>query len=534
MKVKKWLIAVLALAVALTCLAGCGSSGGNGSDEIAEGSPVILNGDAIYPVQCDDTLKYWVGLDPGVSQVVENLGDTPLAKKLEEDTGVKIEYIHPSGNGAEQFQLLLAGDNLPDIVTYGWNNYPGGPQVAISDGYIYRLNDIIDKYSPALRKFLDENESIDKQVKDDDGNYYAYPFGMEEGILQVAFGPIFRKDWLDKVNMEIPETIDEWEAVLTAFKNECGATAPLTGTWSSMMYLGSGYDIWQNWYLNGDEVTYGFAEDNFKNLLTTLNDWYKKGLLDADIAVNDDKTVKNNMLTGKSGVIFGYAGSGLAQLISDIGISNPAFDLVGSRYPSSAKDKVPEYSSLSSPVSMGSSVAISKNCINPELAARFLDYGYTEAGHMVYNFGVEGESYNMVDGYPTYTDWILNNPDGLSVNVAMGQYIRASYSGPFFQDTAYIEQYYKLPQQKEAQKRWGESNMNKHLLPSLYISTDVSDRDADIMTNVNTYREEMILKFITGEEPIENFDKYIAQLKAYGLDEAIHHRQEAYERYLAR
>ena len=38
-----------------------------------------------------------------------------------------------------------------------------------------------------------------------------------------------------------------------------------------------------------------------------------------------------------------------------------------------------------------------KKCKNVELAARYLVYGFTEEGHNVYNFGVEGESYNWVD-----------------------------------------------------------------------------------------------------------------------------------------
>lgn len=532
MKAKKWLIIALALAVALTCLSGCGSK--NGSDEIAEGSPVKLNGDAIYPLQCDDTLRYWVELDTGTSQVVSNLGDTPFAKKLEEETGVKIEYVHPTGDTKEQFQLLLAADDLPDLVTYSWNNYPGGPQAAIDDGYIYSLNEIIDKYAPALKKFLAENEDIDKQIKDDNGNYYAFPFGMQKGLCQVAFGPTLRKDWLEKVNMEVPETLEEWEAVLTAFKNQCGATAPLTGTWSEILNLSTGCDTWGGWYIDGGKVKYGFAEDNFKDFLGILNDWYKKGLIDSDIAVNESINVKNNVLTGKSGALFTWAGSGLGQLLTDAETSNTSLDLTGAKFPSSQKGKDPEYSYLSNFVNMGFGVAISKNCKNPELAARFLDYGFTEAGHKLFNFGIEGESYNMVEGRPTYTDLILKNPDGLSINAAMGQYIRASYNGPFIQDTGYIEQYYQRPQQKEAQKLWGESNMKEHLMPTIYISSDVSDKDADIMTNVATYRDEMILKFITGEEPISSFDKYVNQLNAYGLQDAIKYRQEAYNRYLER
>ena len=46
------------------------------------------------------------------------------------------------------------------------------------------------------------------------------------------------------------------------------------------------------------------------------------------------------------------------------------------------------------------------------------------------NFGVEGESYNMVDGKPVYTDQIFNNPEGLSIAEALSMYCRATVPAP--------------------------------------------------------------------------------------------------------
>ncbi|HHV59568.1 MAG TPA: hypothetical protein GXX49_04640 [Clostridiaceae bacterium] len=52
------------------------------------------------------------------------------------------------------------------------------------------------------------------------------------------------------------------------------------------------------------------------------------------------------------------------------------------------------------------------------------------------------------------------------------------------------------------------------------------------MTQVNTYSDEMVLRFIMGAEPLANFDAYVAQLKAYGIEEAIQITQNAYNRYI--
>lgn len=530
MNFKKLLVTALAFSLALMCLAGCGGK----KDSIAAGAEVTYNGDDIYPVKCDDTLTYWMTLDSGVSETVENFADTPLAKKLEENTGIKVEYQHPmQGQGDEQFQLLLAGNNLPDIVTYDWGSYPGGPQAAIDQDYILNLNDIIDKWAPNLKKYLSEHPDIDRQIKDDEGNYYAFPFLMEEGKLQVYYGPMWRGDWLEKAGLDTPETIDEWENALTVFKKKFGAEAPLTGSWGSLLLIESAYGAWPDFYIDNGKVKYGFYEPAYKETLKKLNEWYDKGLVDSDLAVADSKAISSQMTTGKSGALFGFAGSDLGTYLR-ANENDPEYTLVGSRYPVKTKGETPEYTLLSNPVGMFVSVAISSNCKNPELAARYLDYGFSEEGHNLYNFGIEGESYTWEDGYPKYTDTIMKNPEGLSVSAAMGRYIRASYSGPFVQDTRYIEQYYQMPQQKEAQEKWSVSNMSEHLYPPITVANDVSDADADIMTNVRSYIEEMSLKFITGEENIDDFDKYLSQLESFGIKDALKNRQDAYDRFLKR
>ena len=55
-----------------------------------------------------------------------------------------------------------------------------------------------------------------------------------------------------------------------------------------------------------------------------------------------------------------------------------------------------------------------------------------------------------------------------------------------------------------------------------------------IMTDINTYREEMTHKFITGQEPLDNFDAFVEQIRSQGIEEAIQIKQDALDRYLAR
>ena len=91
-----------------------------------------------YPIKTDVTLTYFRGLPTNISTLVDNYGETELAKEFEKRTGVKIEYMHP-GAGAmrEAMNLLVASDELPDIMEGAWiADYAGGPVKAIRDGVL--------------------------------------------------------------------------------------------------------------------------------------------------------------------------------------------------------------------------------------------------------------------------------------------------------------------------------------------------------------------------------------------------------------
>ena len=92
-----------------------------------------------------------------------------------------MEYIHPNDQQTvEQFNLMIASDELPDVIEYDWTgrsagSYPGGPEKAIQDGVILELNDLIDQYAPNLKKKLDADPALDQMVKTDSGKYYVFP-----------------------------------------------------------------------------------------------------------------------------------------------------------------------------------------------------------------------------------------------------------------------------------------------------------------------------------------------------------------------
>ena len=108
------------------------------------------------------------------------------------------------------------------------DTYPGGAAKAIEDGVIIETTDYLDKYAPNLKSYLENHPNIDKIVKTDVGQYYSFPAIQGDDFLLTYTGLILRKDWLDELGLDVPETIDEWETVLTAFKEKKGAAAPIT------------------------------------------------------------------------------------------------------------------------------------------------------------------------------------------------------------------------------------------------------------------------------------------------------------------
>jgi putative aldouronate transport system substrate-binding protein len=178
---------------------------------------------------------------------------------------------------------------------------------------------------------------------------------------------------------------------------------------------------------------------------------------------------------------------------------------------------------------------VSGDCEYPELAIRLLDYGYSDEGHILWNFGKEGESFNYVDGYPKYADFIFDNSDGKTVPQKMGLHSQALTSGPFFQDVRYLEQYYATPQQQEATKAWSNTDVYDYMWPNAATFTqEESDEYNTIMSAILTYQGEMQQKFIVGAEPIEKYDEMVKKIKDMGLDRALEIRQAAYDRYIKR
>lgn len=532
---------VLSLVAALGIVAAC-SGNGSRSEPAASSNTEPTPAASSVPEKTPEpakplTLTYWAPLNPGIAAVVPDLGQVEMYKEMEKRTQIKMEFKHPAANQVEeQFNLMIASRDLPDVIETNWLNYPGGPSKAIQDDVIIKLNDLIDEYAPNLKKIMDENPEINKQMRTDNGELFSFP-ALSVTDNRVFSGPIIRKDWLDELGLSVPETIDDWEKTLRAFKEKKGASAPYTFSYSQLGVVYGfleAFGTTNNFYVDNGKIKYGPVEPAYKDFLATFSRWYKEGLIDPDFATNDAKLLDANITGGKSGAILGFLGSSIGKYLDAMKDTDPKFNLVAAQYPVLNKGDEPKFIRREWDYGKsGGAAAITTANKNPIETVKYLDYFYGDEGHLLATFGIEGLTYNMENGYPKFTDLIMNNPDKLPVVSALAKYTRATAPAPGYTDDRYQEQYYQYPQQKEALNVWAKyaNNALEVLIPPISNSPEEANEISKITNDLKTYTTEMTTKFIMGGESLDQYDEFVSQLKKLNVDQAIALNQAALDRY---
>lgn len=543
-RLKKWISASAVMAVSAGLIAGCGSSEEAQSSSSPAGVSAAASAvpDASGTVASEwvpITISYWVPMDPNSARSLKTFSDSLFYQELEKRTKVKVNFQHTSTTTEkEQFNLLIASGNLPDVIEYNWVNYSGGPTKALADKKIIPLNELIDKHAPNLKKYLEEHPNIKKEISTDDGTIYVFP-SIGTGNVNVSNGLVLRKDWLDELGLNAPETIDEWTNVLRQFKEKKGAKTPLTmvkGDLFDSERFNGAFSVGIKFYVDNGQVKYGPQEAGYKDYLKVLNEWYKEGLLDPDFATQDAKSRDAKATNGSAGAFVSGIG-GISTYIRSGQLSDPDYDLVPTQHPVLKTGDQPTIFNASYDFRGMGSAAITPANKNPAETVKWLDYLYSKEGHVLKSYGVEGVTFNWDGDYPRYTDLILKNPDNLTIAEAMSKYLRVAYPSPgFVGDKYYTDQFYEFPQQKQAVEVFNKyyGNVEKTRYPRAIETSEESREMSAIDAEVDTYRQEMFLKFVFGGESLDNFDNYVRTLKDMKIDRAIEIKQAGLERYSKR
>lgn len=474
---------------------------------------------------------------------------------IQEMAGVDIDWsviCAPDGNEINaQYLLMIASGNYPDVIMWLNNEvYAGGVNQLYNDGVIIELGDVIDAHMPNLAKILADNPSVANDMMNDDGQYLYFPainpLQTVEDLLDVTWwGFLMRQDWLDNVGMEPPTTVDEWYEVLSAFKNfdpngngaqdEIPFDAGAAGLNLFMPVFGFQSGV----YIDPatGKVGYGQYSEGYKAFLETMNKWYAEGLIVNAFA--DDGSPVDAAVTDEN-IYADLAGSwkGLAnnweQRLPGVQQKNPNAGLVAVPWPKDADgNQYNAYTGISH-ISRVTTV-ITADCDNVEAAARLIDTMYSEEGAKLLTWGIEGETYEYDENgkpYNTeYADETIQYYDGnfaRKYTYAMAHISFPRFGGMDFNAATREGEFV------DACQLWSESDASLAYPSSIVLSTDEQDAATGGASDIGDYIEEMAMKFITGEEPLTNYDNYLDTLQKMGIDSLIAAYQGAYDRYLAR
>lgn len=503
-------------------------------------------------------LTYWMSV-PGN---VMNHADTPdsvqmtqWAQRWQELTGIEVEFQGPATTKSDEvttaFNLMTTGSTLPDIIEWEWTSgYPGGPSQAEADGVVIWLDDLITPDGPAadLWQFLQDNPSLDTSIKTDDGHYYCFPFTRGSVMLTTTSGPVVRKDLVEAAGYKVEDltTIDKWTEIMTAMK-ENGVEHPLSFESTSYMLnmMPGAWSFRSGMYVSAEDgkVHYGPMEEGYRDMLAQIKEWMDAGLIDPDSAEWTGANTKADIMNGDSAICYGALGSRMGSwntaAWAEPDTYGADFELVGVNFPVLTDGQKVQYSGGSPDYAIGSKAhaAITADCKNPEVAAAFLNFCYSEAGHYEINFGEEGVAYNGFEetSYGTaakYADSIMNAEN---IAVEMAHYGRANMSGAFVQDPGYILGYYATEQQKAAVSMWSANDVSGTMMPPVTMTPDEADEYAKLNSVVDTAVTEFRGKVLNGSsDVVAEWDAYIAQIKDQGVDRMIELQQAALDRYNAR
>ena len=192
-------------------------------EELPEEEPVSVRESIQYPLcepgEVEFSLFTSAGGMGGTS--VETLDIYPSFQQAEKATGIKMTYNLAAPEATEtKLNLIVASGDFPTFFTGLDMYYVSGRSAAIEDGVVTDLAPYLDECAPDYMNFVDENPGMKKLISTDEGEI---PFVAPKAAASYS-GLSIRKDWLDDLGLEVPQTYDELTDVLDAFKKAYGCS----------------------------------------------------------------------------------------------------------------------------------------------------------------------------------------------------------------------------------------------------------------------------------------------------------------------
>jgi len=466
----------------------------------------------------------------------------PVFQLAADKTNVNvISTANPAAQDSLQEFQLQATNQFPDDI-YGGAGMKDGIYTYAMQGAFQPLDDLIESDAPNFKQFLEEHPAVKRSLVASDGHIYMFPH-VQDGTVARAY--FIRQDWLDKLNLEMPTTVEELEKVLYAFRND---DPNGNGKKDEIPFFNDRYlemiraanlfgaRVYGNDNLTericldeNDHFYHAWLDDKFKNALIHLAKWYKDGIIDPEVFTRKANTARQTLFTKEN--VGGMTHDWIASTSSyndntEVKKIAPDFKLVAMLPPSYNGN--PGFEEHQRPVCKPDGWAISTHCKNPEAAIRFMDWFYSPEGIIAENFGIEGDTYTMQDGKPKFTEKVLQSG-------AVNTYLCTNYGA-----VAHVG----YPMDYDYEIQWTNEEGNKahdlylnnanYATPTPILNFTAEERSIydQYLTDLNTYLDEAVQNFITGKTDVNTgWDAYVERAKSLGADEIVKVYESAYQRY---
>ncbi|SFD48931.1 putative aldouronate transport system substrate-binding protein [Paenibacillus catalpae] len=288
------------------------SNAGNTNKQETPSEPADPFGKYAEPVTI--TIGKWI--DPAAEKTLP-AGDTvennQYTRFTEEKLNIKFDHVWQAQGDAykQKLKLAIASNDIPDAMVVEYSDLVK----LVEAGQLQDMTDVYKNYaSPQIKEIYDSADGIGLEQATFDGKLMAIP--NSQTLADSIYLMWIRQDWLDKLGLQPPKTVDDIAAVAKAFidKDASGkGTAGLTGSKplfemnNSMGGLDPIFAAFHSYPLNwlkdsSGNIVFGGITQETKEALGKLRDMYAQGLIDKEFALRSDNL--ELVKAGTSGIFF--------------------------------------------------------------------------------------------------------------------------------------------------------------------------------------------------------------------------------------
>ncbi|RAV16655.1 extracellular solute-binding protein [Paenibacillus contaminans] len=435
---------------------------------------------------------------------------------IQDKTGVDLNIVFSptSADFSQKMNLMLSSGEQLDIIPFL------SMDQAIElykNGAIIPLDDLINQHGANLKKNF--NPEVWSEVTAD-GKIIGIPSlatNTKGTVLQI------RTDWLKELKLEKPVTVEDFEKVMEAFKQNKKDAYPLIGAYD-FQYLQNGlapYFLPQasEWWLNEKgELLPPELHPGYKDFMAKLVEWNKKGYIWPEMILSTTPKQVELIAQNKVGAVSGWYSSTIAGATEVLVKTIPDANYEPIILKGNGINKISE-----APDTQFVTV-ITKKSKNPEAAMKFLDYHASREGYELTYVGVEGESYTKL-------------PDGTLEYIGEDKYDsnKASYYALYWMFNMDWNDFSASPMSSWMDRKYTEMMKKTKELPSFKAADRTVKYDKSKwksyskLTDLNTFMEEQKIKVFTGERPLSDWDAIMQQWLDIGGKQMIEDRNAQFK-----